>query len=265
MESTASNEAGVQYLILQEDGSFVQEEAFVADENKVLEALVETFGVERGPTGDRKNKWADLAKEYYSLTNEAPSANALKQKWRALKVRKKKKNDEAVRNLKASIAQALNKPSQTFQVRQVEDNEQGTSTTIVLINDEQQQQKEQQQQSHQQQFRLDPLDQVELDESGLTDDKNAALLAVALAENETVTELLKVHEDPKTVRKRLKWDRKWRVQEASFRKKSMPLVSQIEAFKTEFAEQQKTIDQMELELKQKQQRLQSIRNMQNDY
>ena len=64
--------------------------------------------------------------------------------------------------------------------------------------------------------------------------------------------------DPKAVKKRLKWDRRFRVEEANFSKRKREFDQHIEAYKRDFDEAQSEIISLEQALKRKMRKLNEL-------
>jgi hypothetical protein len=248
VKMTEEQNNSVQYLIVQEypdDNEAMDnvDETFVTDEKNLFEALAQKHSIERpGLTmAERSKNWTSFAEEYVSLTNiNISDVDELKKKWKSIKSLKRKR-DEEVKNLHDSIAKALSQ-TQNFQVNQVEDGD-GTSTTIVLLDDKTNPQSE-------------DLISLALTESGLEvqrDDTDHDL-----EDEELAYEILNEHDDPKLVRKRLKWEKKIRTEDSAFFKKRTQVERLIGEHKTTFDHRQKDIAQLEFEVRRKESQLSEI-------
>merc|ERR1712012_473542 len=79
----------------------------------------------------KSQNWTLLAKEYFALTGQKLTAEALKEKWKDLKIHKQKQAED-MKKLESSIATALKK--QKFEVNQGHE----TKTTIVVVDEDNQ-------------------------------------------------------------------------------------------------------------------------------
>ena len=134
--------------------------------------------------------------------------------------------------------------SKNFEVKQIADDEK-TSTTIVLLGNE----------DH-------SLDQEDL-LSELVTEAGISNLPTDLKEDaeydELAIEILNA-EEPKVVKKRLKYDRKLRFEDNTFAKRQKEIEAQIEQFKRSHSEAQNEITELEIRLRSKQAKLDSIQN-----
>ena len=134
--------------------------------------------------------------------------------------------------------------SKNFEVKQIADDEK-TSTTIVLLGNE----------DH-------SLDQEDL-LSELVTEAGISNLPTDLKEDaeydELAIEILNA-EEPKVVKKKLKYDRKLRFEDNTFAKRQKEIEAQIEQFKRSHSEAQNEITELEIRLRSKQAKLDSIQN-----
>ena len=132
-----------------------------------------------------------------------------------------------------------------------------TSTTIVLLDEQDQEQSEPK----------NDFITLALNESGVQDgiegkrsEGTAASSSGDLDYEELANEILNGEKDPKIVKKRLKWDRKFRVEEANFSKRKRELDELIEAYKREYDEAQIDIIELEQTFRSKMRKLTDLKN-----
>ena len=134
--------------------------------------------------------------------------------------------------------------SKNFEVKQIADDEK-TSTTIVLLGNE----------DH-------SLDQEDL-LSELVTEAGISSLPTDLKEDaeydELALEILNA-EDPKIAKRRLKYDRKIRLEDNTFAKRQNEMETKIEGLKRTHSEAQNEITELEIRLRSKQAKLDSIQN-----
>lgn len=226
---------------------------------KVLEGLVQKHSIERpGYSANTKSQnWTLLAKEYFALTGQKLTAEALKEKWKDLKIHKQKQAED-MKKLESSIATALKK--QKFEVNQGHE----TKTTIVVVDEDNQIIETTKEPSK-------DLISLAIDESGLEqnwqspstslpanstlDETNEYLIVDYVTEAE---EILKADQDPILAKKRLKWESKLRAEDNSFEKKRLEIEKTIETHKRMHEQSQPEILQLQLELKTKRRKLEEI-------
>jgi len=241
-----NSEENMSYVIFktedEEDKSNFQYE--VTTEFEILEALVQKHRVDRyGISNEIQNrKWDAIHKEFISLTNSFPSMEDLKTIWKDAKSLNITQN-KSVKSLEDSLSHTLG-GSKNFEVKQIADDEK-TSTTIVLLGNE----------DH-------SLDQEDL-LSELVTEAGISNLPTDLKEDaeydELAIEILNA-EEPKVVKKRLKYDRKLRFEDNTFAKRQKEIETQIEQFKRSHSEAQNEITELEIRLRSKQAKLDSIQN-----
>ena len=71
-------------------------------------------------------------------------------------------------------------------------------------------------------------------------------------------EILNSDTDPKLAKKRLKWENKIRAEDAAFAKKKLEIEHETENYKRKFRQEQFQISQMEIELKSKKTKLETL-------
>ena len=134
--------------------------------------------------------------------------------------------------------------SKNFEVKQIADDEK-TSTTIVLLGNE------------------DPsLDQEDLLSELVTEAGISSLptdLKGDAEYDELALEILNA-EDPKIAKRRLKYDRKMRLEDNTFAKRQNEMETKIEGLKRTHSEAQNEITELEIRLRSKQAKLDSIQN-----
>lgn len=183
--------------------------------------------------------WSTLAKDYAARTSQTMSLDQLKKQWESAQ-----SGGPDLKVLEASIARELGE-RQPFEIQQVEEGNQ-TSTTIVL------------------------LDTKAVGEREKSPDHDLVSLAISQSGlqvgsdheedfQELANEILQGDTDPRLARKRLKWDRKFRLAEANFEKRKKELAMQMEAHKRDFYAQEKDIVDLQNVLRQKVQALEETR------
>ena len=222
-----ANSESISYMILKSSEDLEGKSIFVPnDEVSILRQLVEKFKPEGvSDPSTRTNLWIEVAKEYAEKTGYDISVGQLQKKWNDIK-----EQSEEVRTLEASIAKELG-TEQQFQVQQINEGDQ-TSTTIVLLEPEAGREAESK----------SDLISLALTQSGIED-------ASSLHDNgeyeALADEILYGDSDPGLVKKKLKWNRKFRVEETNFERSKKTLESKIEAYKRDYDEGQRDIYELE--------------------
>ena len=108
-----------------------------------------------------------------------------------------------------------------------------------------------------------------IDESGLEQNQNWTLPKIfggTLSEQQVeeayysneAEEILNSDTDPKLAKKRLKWENKIRAEDAAFSKKKREIEQETENYKRKFRQEQFQITQMEIELKSKKTKMETL-------
>ena len=109
-----------------------------------------------------------------------------------------------------------------------------------------------------------------IDESGLEQNQNWALPKICggtnLSEQQVeeayysneAEDILNFDTDPKLAKKRLKWENKIRAEDAAFSKKKREIEQETENYKRKFRQEQFQITQMEIELKSKKSKMETL-------
>lgn len=213
-----------QYVILkstEEDKDLLVEK----DDSVLLEELVKKYKADQ--KGSNVSLWQNVAKDFEQQTGIVTQAEELKRKWTSMK--NVKQGD--VKVLEASLAKELAGTNHQFEVQQIDDGEK-TSTTIVLLDQDEPQEKSD-----------SDLITLALTQSGIQD--ASSTLEDDLEYDELASEILYGDTEPRLLKKRLKWDKKFRAQAATFERAKKNVELQTETYKRDHNDAQKDI--MELE------------------
>lgn len=217
-----------QYVILKASGDD-QDLLIQKDDSVLLEELIKKYKADQKDSSP--DLWNSLAKDFEQQTGISASAEDLKKKWSVLKNSKQQGRD--VKVLEASLAKELAGTNHQFEVQQIDEGDK-TSTTIVLLDQDSETQQEE---------KSNDLITLALTQSGIED--ASSTLEDDLEYDELASEILYGDTEPRLIKKRLKWDKKFRAQAATFERAKKNIEVQIESYKRDHNDAQKDI--MELE------------------
>lgn len=275
------SEMKIQYVIVQQDAAPSTSKRSVGlvtavanKDAKLLDTLVLKYNVEgASTTAEKSSKWDAITNEFHQLGGSRLTKEQVRKKWGHLRAQKRKKAEQDMQHLKASIADALGgrAQDQTFEIQQLDDST-GETTTIVLLNNDGQP--------------TDGLEEnvIHLDASSAADD----LIEMALTEsgvvrqseeenNRLVTQEAEVEEedsatlqqyqtqedddwpsDVHTARRRLKWEKRLRSEETTFQRKHKDIIGKINSYKSKCHVLDEETVALEQSLSHKQQEAQSV-------
>jgi len=241
-----ANSTPISYLILKNPEDFNEKSSVIPqDEYTIIDNLAHKYRVDQSSGNVNANAkiWNEIAKEFMSFMNVETTGEALKRKWQHMK--NIHTNEEEVKRLEASIAQELGS-GQQFQIQQTEVGDK--TETIVLLDSVVEEPKSKP--------NSNDLVSLALTESGIQENNQEEDTHY----EQLADEILAAEQgDPAYAKKKLKWDRKFRVEESNFEARKKDIEVEIEAYKRDHDEAQIEISNFERLIKNKMQKLDEIR------
>lgn len=244
-----SNSTPISYLILKTPEEFSEKPTVIQqDENTVLETIVQKYKIDQDIGSAGSQIWNDIAREFMSVVNVQINGEDLRKRWQNIK--NIQTNQEKVKHLEASIAQELG-TSQQFQIQQTEVGDK-TETIVLLdsvVDDS----------SSKSNYNND-LVSLALTESGIQEGGTSNIQDEDLDFLQLADEILAAEQgDPAYAKKKLKCDRKFRVEESNFETRKKDIEVQIETYKRDYNDMQIEICSLETLVKSKTQKLDELR------